>query len=314
MMIYSLSITWNSSEGLHIGPVFLRYYSLMFVVAFALGYYIMKKVFEREGESLDKLDKLFIYTLVATLLGARLGQVFFYDWPYFSNHPEEILLPFRFKPKFEFTGFAGLASHGAAIAVILAVIWYSKKIIFRPVLWVLDRIVLPVTSGGIFVRLGNFFNSEILGSTTSPDLGTAVRFVRGEDSLIKSDAITITGEKDYDKAYDLIAHDPKYSTVLEAIPYRHPAQLYEAFCYIFVFAVLFYMYWKTPARKYHGLLFGVFLILLWSVRFTVEFVKQSQGGFEGSNPVLLTGQWLSIPFILTGFYLVFTAKNKTETL
>jgi phosphatidylglycerol:prolipoprotein diacylglycerol transferase len=312
-MIQSLSITWNFEGAFHIGPLTLRLYSLMFVVAFGLGWVIMKKIFDRENEPVEKLDQLFIYTLVATLLGARLGHVFFYDWAYFKDHPAEILLPVRFDP-FEFTGFAGLASHGAAIAIILAVIWYSKRIIHRPVLWVLDRIVIPVTSGGIFVRLGNFFNSEILGSETSPNLATAVRFVRGEDNLGNRQALQITQQTDVNKAYDMIEHDPRFADTLASIPFRHPAQLYEAFGYIFVFAIIFYMYWKTNSRKHHGLIFGVFLVLLWSVRFVVEFVKQSQGGFEGDQPILLTGQWLSIPFILAGLYLMFTSKNRTETL
>jgi phosphatidylglycerol:prolipoprotein diacylglycerol transferase len=313
-MIHSLSITWNSEGAFHLGPITLRLYSLMFVVAFGLGWIIMKKIFDRENEPVEKLDKLFIYTLVATLLGARLGHVFFYDWDYFSRHPEEILLPFKFRPEFEFTGFAGLASHGAAIAIIIAVIWYSKKVIHRPVLWVLDRIVIPVTSGGIFVRLGNFFNSEILGSKTSPEMATAVRFIRGEDNLGRREAMSITKQADVNKAYELIEKDPRFADTLATIPFRHPAQLYEAICYVFVFLVIFYMYWKTPARKYHGLIFGVFLVLLWTVRFVVEFVKESQGGFEGENPVLLTGQWLSIPFILAGLYLILTSKKRVETL
>lgn len=309
-----LSIIWNPSEGIDLGAFMIRYYSLMFVVAFGLGWFIMKKIFDREGESLEKLDKLFIYTVVATLLGARLGHVFFYDWDYFKDHKLEILLPFRFEPHFEFTGFAGLASHGAAIAIILTMVYYSRNIIHRPLLWVLDRVVIPVTSGGIFVRLGNFFNSEIIGKEASTDLATAVKFVRGEDSLGKAKAMELTGTKDYHKAYELIEKDPRFNDILAAIPYRHPAQLYEAFGYIFVFLIIYYMYWKTEARKKHGLIFGVFLVLLWSVRFIVEFVKESQGGFEGDNPILLTGQWLSIPFILAGFYLIFTAKNKTEAL
>jgi prolipoprotein diacylglyceryl transferase len=274
----------------------------------------MKKIFDREGEPVEKLDKLFIYTLIATLLGARLGHVFFYDWPYFKNHLAEILLPVRFSPEFEFTGFAGLASHGAAIAIIVAMIWYSKKIIHRPLLWMLDRVVIPVTSGGIFVRLGNFFNSEILGDKSTPESPTAVRFIRGEDWLGKRDVVKITGIQDHNKAYEAIEHNPQFSGILEKIPFRHPAQLYEAFGYIFVFAIIYYMYWKTDSRKKHGLIFGVFLVLLWTVRFIVEFVKESQGGFEGENPILLTGQWLSIPFILAGFYLIFTAKSRTETL
>lgn len=314
-MTHALGIVWNPSEGLDLGFINLRFYSLMFVVAFGLGWFIMKKIYDREGETVEKLDKLFIYTVVATLLGARLGHVFFYDWDYFKNHPAEILLPFRFTENgTEFTGFAGLASHGAAIAIILAVVWYSKKIIHRPVLWVLDRVVIPVTSGGIFVRLGNFFNSEIIGRETSKDLPTSVQFIRGEDWLNKGDAIRATGVQDYNKAYEAIEQNPQFADILDKIPFRHPAQLYEAFGYIFVFLVIYFMYWKTDARKKHGLIFGVFLVLLWTVRFIVEFVKESQGGFEGENPILLTGQWLSIPFILAGFYLIFTAKNRTETL
>lgn len=313
-MTHALSITWNPSEGIDLGFILLRYYSLMFVVAFGLGWFIMKKIFDREGETVEKLDKLFVYTLIATLLGARLGHVFFYDWDYFQNHPLEILLPFRFQPEFEFTGFAGLASHGAAIGIILAMVYYSKRIIHRPLLWVLDRVVIPVTSGGIFVRLGNFFNSEILGKETTADLPTAVKFIRGEDFLGKREVVQLTGEQDYNKAYEMVETNPQFSEVLAQIPYRHPAQLYEAFGYVIVFAIIYYMYWKTDARKKHGLIFGVFLVLLWAVRFIVEFVKQSQGGFEGDNPLLLTGQWLSIPFILAGFYLIFTAKNRTETL
>jgi phosphatidylglycerol:prolipoprotein diacylglycerol transferase len=313
-MTHSLSIVWNPSEGLDIGVFMIRYYSLMFVVAFGLGWFIMKKIFDREGESVEKLDKLFIYTLIATLLGARLGHVFFYDWDYFKDHKMEILLPFRFNPDFEFTGFAGLASHGAAIAIILTMIYYSRNIIHRPLLWVLDRVVIPVTSGGIFVRLGNFFNSEILGRETTADTPTAVKFVRGEDWLDKHDVVRYTKIPDYKEAYKAVETNPDFSAMLNRIPYRHPAQLYEAFGYIFVFLIIYYMYWKTDARKKHGLIFGVFLVLLWAVRFIVEFVKESQGGFEGKDPILLTGQWLSIPFILVGFYLIFTAKNKTEAL
>ena len=312
-MTHFLSITWNPSKGFDIGPIPFHYYSFMFMLAFILGWYIMKKVYDREGEPIEKLDKLFIYTIVATFLGARLGHVFFYDWDYFKNHPFEILLPFKFSP-FEFTGFTGLASHGAAIAVIIAVIIYSKKIIHRPILWVLDRIALPIASGGILIRIGNFINSEILGSETSSSLATAVRFVRGEDHLGEQQVMSITREQDIDKAYYMVEHDPRFADTLAMIPYRHPAQLYEAFCYIFVFAIVYYMYWKTDARTRSGLIFGVFLVLLWSVRFAVEFVKQSQGGFEEELHVFSTGQWLSIPFIMAGFYLIFTANKRLKAL
>lgn len=312
-MTHALGIVWSPPEGIQIGFFTLRFYSLMFLIAFGTGWFIMKKIYDRENESVDKLDKLFIYTVLATLVGARLGHVFFYDWSYFSKHPEEILLPFRFSPSLEYTGFTGLASHGAAIAVILVVIWYSKKIIHKPVLWLLDRIVIPVTSGGVFVRLGNFFNSEITGRPTSSTFPTAIKFIRDEDDLSKAQAISITGKSNYNQAYDMIEKDPAFSDILAAIPYRHPAQLYEAAGYIAVFIILYYMYWKTDARMKPGVIFGTFLVLLWTVRFTVEFVKASQGGFEGENPVLLTGQWLSIPFIILGFFIIFRSYKKIRS-
>ncbi|OYQ50008.1 prolipoprotein diacylglyceryl transferase [Flavobacterium cyanobacteriorum] len=313
-MTQFLSFVWNPSEGIDLGFFLIRYYSLMWVVAFGLGWFIMKKIFEREGETIEKLDKLFIYTIIATMIGARLGHVIFYQPELFREDPVNVFLPVRLNPKFEFTGFAGLASHGAAIAIILTMVYYSRKVIRRPLLWVLDRVVIPVTSGGIFIRLGNFINSEILGDVTTKDVPTAVKFIRGEENLGKYEAMQLTGAKDYNEAYNLIENDPRFAEVLNQIPYRHPAQLYEAFLYIFVFAIIYYMYWKTDARKQHGLIFGVFLVLLWTVRFVVEFVKQSQGGFEGAEPILSTGQWLSIPFIIAGFILIFTAKKRTETL
>lgn len=310
-MIHLLSITWNFDKGIALGPVTLHYYSLMFMAAFIIGWYLMKKIFEREGESIEKLDKLFIYSLAGIFIGARLGHVLFYDWSYYKNHLLEIILPFKLNP-FEFTGFTGLASHGAAIATIIMVIWFSKKVVYRPVLWVLDRIALPVAIGGACVRFGNFFNSEILGNETSPNALTAVRFVRGEDWLGEREVVSVTRAEDIDNAYRLIENDPRFADTLASIPYRHPAQLYEAVCYLFVFAILFYMYWKTDARKKSGLIFGVFLVLLWSVRFAVEFIKQSQGGFEEELAVFSTGQWLSIPFILAGLYLVITAKKQVK--
>lgn len=313
-MTHPLGIVWNPSEGIAIGSFTIRFYSLMFVVAFALGWYIMKKIFEREDESIEKLDSLFIYTVIATLIGARLGHVFFYDWPYFKNHLLEIFLPVKFEPEFHFTGFAGLASHGAAIAIILTMYYYSKNIIRRPLLWVLDRVVIPVASGAIFVRLGNFFNSEIYGHVTSGDSPFAVKFIREEEFWQNHDLNQITQTNNTNQAYKLIQNDPQFAEYLNAIPFRHPAQLYEAFGYIFVFAILYFLYWKTDARKKSGYLFGVFLVALWTVRFIVEFIKQSQGGFEGENPILLTGQWLSIPFIIAGLYFMIKAKKNPDII
>lgn len=313
-MTHALNIVWNPSEGIDLGFFVIRFYSLMFVIAFGLGWYIMKNIFERENESIDKLDSLFIWTVLATLIGARLGDVFFYDWEYYRNHLTEILLPIRENPEgtlfhlikgWEFTGFRGLASHGAAIAIIITMYFYSKNILKRPQMWILDRIVIPVASGAIFVRIGNFFNSEIVGKETNSLFG--IQFIR--DYYSPNDAVNATHLATPKEAYQAIATDPKFAELLQQVPNKHPAQLYEAFCYIFVFAILFFLYWKTDAREKTGYLFGLFLVLLWSVRFVVEYVKESQGGFESALGLLSTGQWLSIPFILIGLYFVFTAEK-----
>lgn len=315
-MLYALNMIWNPSGGIDLGFLNIRFYSLMFVVAFGLGWYIMKAIYEREGETLEKLDNLFVSTVLATLVGARLGHVFFYDWDYFKDHKLEILLPIRENANesilgiiqgWEFTGFAGLASHGAAIAIIIVMLYYSKKVIQKPILWILDRIVIPVASGAIFVRLGNFFNSEIVGTETNSAFG--IKFIR--DWYNPRQAFEITNMGNTNEAYKAIENNPQYSEFLSSVVPKHPAQLYEAFGYVFVFVILYYMYWKTEARNKQGLLFGTFLVLLWTVRFFVEYVKESQGGFE-ENPIfsaLSTGQWLSIPFIIAGFYFIIRSKK-----
>jgi phosphatidylglycerol:prolipoprotein diacylglycerol transferase len=308
MMTQPLNIVWNPSLGIDLGFFVIRYYSLMFVVAFGLGWYIMKNVYDRENESIEKLDSLFIWTVLATLIGARLGHVLFYDWEYFRNHLLEIFLPFRFTPNFEFTGYQGLASHGAAISIIIAMYYYSKKVLQRPLLWILDRVVVAVASGAIFVRLGNFFNSEIVGKETSSVFG--IKFVR--DHFSPNDAVNSTQIPNPEAAYHAIATNPTFANLLAQVPAKHPAQLYEAFCYVFVFAILFFLYWKTETRQKSGFLFGLFLVLLFSVRIVVEFVKESQGGFESSLGLLSTGQWLSIPFILIGLYFIFTAEKPVK--
>ena len=307
MVTQFLSFVWNPSEGFEIGSFTVRFYSLMFVIAFGLGWYIMKYIFIRENEPLEKLDSLFIYTVIATLIGARLGHVIFYQPELFREDPLSIFLPIRTKPNFEFTGFSGLASHGAAIAIILCMIYFSKKIMHKSLLWVLDRVVIPVASGAVFVRLGNFFNSEIVGHETTSSFG--IKFV--QDFYSKRQAVENTQIANPKEAYKAIAENPQFSNLLEAVPAKHPSQLYEAIFYIIVFLILFFMYWKTEARKKEGLIFGTFMVLLWSVRFGVEYLKESQGGFE-SYPLfnaLTTGQWLSIPFILIGFYFIFRPKK-----
>lgn len=304
---------WNPTEGIDLGFFMIRFYSLTWVAAFAIGWYITKYIFARENEPIEKLDKLFVYTIVATMLGARLGHVLFYQPELFTQDPLSILLPISTKPELHFTGFSGLASHGAAIAIIITMYYIKEKVLQRPLLWILDRIVIPVASGAIFIRLGNFVNSEIFGKETTKDSFLAMKFIKGEDNLPPQMAAQLTNIPDGNQAYNAIAGDPQFKDILDKIPYRYPAQLYEALLYVPVFFILFYMYWKTDARNKSGLLFGTFLVLLWSVRFFVEFVKDSQGGFE-EYPMfnaLSTGQWLSIPFIILGFYFIYASQKKT---
>ena len=285
--MHLLSFPWHPNETLFsLGPIEIRYYSLMFIIAFSLGYYILKRMYETEKVPLEYLDSLFMYSVIATLLGARLGAVIFYDWDYYQDHLIEILLPIKEDPNatlfgfingYKFTGFAGLASHGGAIGVIFAMYLHRKKHQYKSLLWILDRIVVPVAIGGAFVRLGNFFNSEIVGKFTNSNFG--VIFKERGDTLP-----------------------------------RHPAQLYEAICYVILFVALWYLYWKTDKKEKQGYLFGLFLVVLWTIRFFVEFVKESQGGFEDKlGNILTTGQWLSIPFVIVGLYFMFRKTENTVT-
>ncbi|MDO4781849.1 MAG: prolipoprotein diacylglyceryl transferase [Capnocytophaga felis] len=302
-----LNFIWNPDEALFTIPILnigVRYYSLMFVVAFGLGWYLTKKIYLNEGKTLQQLDTLFIYTALATLIGARLGHCFFYDWDYFKHHILEIFLPVRFEPEFQFTGFSGLASHGAAVGIIIAMILYVRKYKDISLSWILDRVVIPISIGGMFVRFGNFFNSEINGKVVNESFPLGVKFVQG-GMISPREAMKITGTNTPDAAYDLIASDPRFSEVLASIPYQHPAQLYEAFGYFILFWILWYFYWKTDKKRQPYFIFGLFLIILWGIRFVVEFVKESQGGFESSLGLFSTGQWLSIPFIIAGFYFLF---------
>ena len=313
--MYFLGFTWNPDDTLFkLGVLQIKYYNLLWIIAFALGWYIMKRIFERENKSREQLDSLFVYTVLATMLGARLGHVFFYDWAYYKNHLIEILLPIRERAGstlfgiingYEFTGFTGLASHGAAIGVILGMYLFTRKYREFNMLYILDRIVIPISLGAFLVRLGNFFNSEINGKVTDASFFLATRFVRDSDDMPAGKAMSITGEKNPNTAYHALQDNPQFAQYLEAIPYRHPAQLYEGVLYLGVFILLYYLYWNTQRKDQPGYFFGLFLVLLWSIRFLVEFVKKSQGGFEESLGLLTTGQWLSIPFIVLGLYFMF---------
>ncbi|WP_298472997.1 prolipoprotein diacylglyceryl transferase [uncultured Maribacter sp.] len=317
--MFFLGINWNPNETLfNIGFIQIKYYNLLWITSFALGWYLMKKIFLNEKKTVEQLDSLFIYTVLATMLGARLGHVFFYDWPYYQNHLLEILLPIRESAGeklfglingYEFTGFTGLASHGATLGIIIGMYLYTRKYPEFKILWILDRLVVPVSIGAFCVRLGNFFNSEINGKPVEESFIFATRFIRDSDDLHPSKALAITKEKTLTAAYDAIENNPEFSQYLAEIPYRHPAQLYEGICYIFVFVILYFLYWKTDKKNKPGYLLGLFLVLLWTIRFIVEFVKKSQGGFEESLGLLSTGQWLSIPFIIVGLFFMFKPRK-----
>ncbi len=283
-MLFS-KIQWAPSDTLFkIGGFGVHYYSLMFVIAFSVGIYLMKKMYEKEKVSVDYVEPLLFYVVIATVLGARLGEVFFYSWDYYQNHLIEILLPIRAMEGssflfglidgYEFTGFRGLASHGATIGILIGLYLYQKQYSYKPLIWILDRLVIPVSLGAALVRVGNFFNSEIVGNYTGNNFGV-VFLNRGE------------------------------------IAPRHPAQLYEAIGYLTLFFLLRYLY-NNKVRRPNGYLFGLFFVVLFSVRFLVEFVKVSQGGFETYIPLLSTGQWLSIPMILFGLFFMFKKSNSNQ--
>ena len=250
-------IHWNvSPEIFSLGPIHVRWYGLMFAVGFLFGYNHVEKMFKHENIDLKWLESLFIYLIVATIVGARLGHVFFYGWDYYSKNPIEILFVWQ----------GGLASHGGVLGIIIAMCIWSKKVSKRSILWVLDRVVVPSILVGALIRFGNLMNSEIYGNPTTLPWGFI--FERNDETVAK-----------------------------------HPTQIYESLSYLVGFGVLLYMYWKTKAKDYQGMLVGVFFIMVFTARFFIEFIKEVQEPFE-KDMSLLMGQWLSIPFILTGIILV----------
>lgn len=277
-----LFFTWYPSVGIPIGPFTLHYYSLMFVLAFGLGYLLMSKMFKIDHTDHKYLDPLFTWTLVGTILGARLGHVIFYQPELFKEDFWSVFLPIRTKPEFQFTGFSGLASHGATIALIATTLYYSFKIIKKNPFWVYDRLGIVVSLGGAFVRIGNFFNSEIIGKPAPADSPFAVLF-------------------------------PQQSSEYGAVVPRYPTQLFEAFGYVCLFVLLWVLYRYTKKKYQQGWLFGVFFVILWTIRFVVEFWKEPQGDEIITLGSLNTGQVLSIPFIIIGFIcMIYSTKMKYE--
>lgn len=256
-----LSITWGPSpEIFSLGPIHIRYYSILFVSGFIIGYYIFLWFFKREKLPTDILDILLYTLLGATLIGARLGHCLFYEPEYYLANPIKILKVWE----------GGLASHGGAVAILIA-IWifvrkYGAKYKFD-YWWLFDRIGIATALAGAMIRLGNLMNSEIYGNPTDLPWG----FI-----------FTLRGE---------------------TIP-KHPTQLYEALSYLALFFLLMWMYKKYLPVIKRGTLFGIFLTVLFATRFLIEFVKEPQVSFE-QGMALNMGQLLSIPFILFGLGLLF---------
>ena len=252
-----------------IGPVSIRWYSILFVSGFVLGWFLFKWFCKREKLPLSLLDPLLYTLLIATIVGARLGHCLFYQPDYYLGSWQgfwEIFMPWK----------GGLASHGGAIALLLAMWWFSahygKKNDFD-FLWIMDRLCITVAFAGCFIRLGNLFNSEIYGDVTGLPWGF-IFDLRGET-------------------------EPK-----------HPTQLYEALSYLILGLILVWVYKNKLDKVYRGFFFGAFLIGCFGMRFLIEFIKEPQVGFE-ETMALNMGQLLSIPFIVAGItILVFSFIRK----
>lgn len=256
-----LFFNWNIDPTIFsIGPVSVRWYGLLFAMSFVVGYFIMLRIFRKENIPEPLLDQLSMYMLIATVVGARLGHVLFYEPTSYIEHPLDVFKIWE----------GGLASHGAAIGILLALYLFSRKT-RQPFLWVIDRIVIVVALSGFFIRTGNLFNSEIFGNVTQLPWG----FI--------------------------------FERVGETLP-RHPTQIYEGLCYLVLFFFLLWYYFHKDGKPRPGFLFGIFLVVLFTARLIIEFVKEPQVNFE-SSMALNMGQLLSIPFIIAGI-VILTRKTK----
>ena len=256
------SIFWNvSPEIIKLGPFSLRWYGLLFALGFVFGYIILTKFYKLEKKPQSDLEQLSIYVILGTVIGARLGHCLFYDPVYYLSNPLEMIKVWE----------GGLASHGAAIGILTALYLLTKKQKDKTMLWILDRVVIVVALAAVLIRLGNLFNSEILG--TAADVPWAFIFARVDD-----------------------------------VP-RHPAQLYEAIFYLISFIILYLVYYKTQKKSKQGFIFGFFLLLIFGFRFFVEFLKIEQSAFE-KGMILDMGQLLSIPFIIGGLYFMFRKEKE----
>ena len=268
--MYLLSyIDWNVSPVLlPLGPIALRWYSLCFLATFVIGFYIMRDVFRSEGKSEEDLNSLVNYMVLGTLIGARLGHCLFYDPGFYLSNPLEIV---KFWHGTSF-GISGLSSHGGALGIFSALYIYTRKREI-PYIWILDRIVIPTALGGLFIRLGNLFNSEIVGIPT--EVPWAFVFTR-----------------------------------IDNLP-RHPAQLYESLGYGLIFVMLYTLYRRLRRESPDGLLLGLFTLFAFAYRFFIEFVKERQANY-GQDLPLSVGQLLSVPLVILGIFLVARAIQSTR--
>lgn len=271
-------IIWDiNPEIFSIGPLSIRWYGLLFALGFLIGMQIMTYIFKKEGKPEEHTDTLLIYMVISTVLGARLGHFIFYEPEAFLQNPFQVLMP----------PFAGLASHGATIGILLALWLYSRRksslATGQTFLWVTDRIVIAVALSGAFIRLGNLMNSEIIGRPT--DMPWGFVFMNA----------------DYRGITDIVS--------MQKIP-RHPAQLYESLSCFVLFILLFWFWNKYKEKTPRGSMLGIFLIWVFGLRFLWEYTKENQVAFENTM-FLNMGQILSIPAVLVGvFFLVKAYRNK----
>ncbi len=255
-------ITWNADPIIFsVGFLTMRWYGLFFATAFISGGILGSWILKRESKPPESLDRIMLYMIIGTIVGARLGHCLFYEPGFYLSNPLEIFKIWK----------GGLASHGGGIGIVLAIYIYARKTPDQSFLWILDRVGLATALGCSFIRLGNLFNSEIIGRPTSGDWGVIFKRV------------------------DLIP--------------RHPTQLYESFAYLGAFLILLLVYSRKDLADKPGFLSGVTLITLLPARLIVEFFKENQSAFE-QGWILNLGQLLSIPFILLGFIFLFKACRK----
>ena len=262
-----LTVMWNFDPVFfRIGSVEIRYYGVMWAVAFAISMWLFINFVKREGYPDKVFDSIFWFGTLSTIIGARLGHCLFYETDYYLSNPVQILNIRQ----------GGLASHGAAIGLLVG-LWLFSRRNRMPYLWSLDRIMVAVAISGVFVRLGNLFNSEIYGIETASPWGFV--FLRAGETVPK-----------------------------------HPTQIYEALCYLATFFVLLWLYYgRDLARRRPGFMFGLGVFLIFVSRFFIEYIKNPQEEFE-LNMSLLMGQWLSIPFILLGIYMIWRGATRPGTV